>query len=62
MTLGDLLRKLREVGDQFNTHEIPLINEDWDDVDFQVEIVQDSETKKYYIKMIEIPNYEEEQK
>lgn len=58
MTLGDLLRKLREVGDQFNTYEIPLINGDWDDVDFQIEVAQDSETKQYYVKVIEIVKYE----
>ena len=27
MTLGDLLRKLREVGDQFNSYEIPLMKD-----------------------------------
>ena len=57
MTLGDLYRKIKEVGNQFNTYEIPLIDEHWDDVDFIVEAVQDSLTKEYYIKIIEIPNY-----
>ena len=60
MTLGDLYRKLREVGDQFNTYEIPLIDDDWNDIDVIVETVQDSFDKKYYIKIIEIPNYQEE--
>jgi hypothetical protein len=27
MTLGDLIRKARETGDQFNTYEVPLYNE-----------------------------------
>lgn len=58
MTLADLLRKLREVGDQFNSYAIPLINGDWDDVDFQIEVAQDSETKQYYVKVIEIVKYE----
>ena len=27
MTLGDLIRKARETGDQFNTYEVPLYDE-----------------------------------
>ncbi len=57
MTLGDLYRKLREVGDQFNSYEIPLIDDDWNDIDVIVEAVQDSFDKKYYVKIVDIPNY-----
>ena len=53
MTLADLIRKLREVGDQFTSYEIPLIDDDWNDIDIDVEIVQDTFDKKYYIKIIE---------
>ena len=62
MTLGDLYRKLREVGDQFNSYEIPLIDDDWNDIDVIVEAVQDSFDKKYYVKIVDIPNYQEEKK
>ena len=58
MTLGDLLRKLREVGDQFNTYEIPLVDDNWDDVEYKVDIVQDSQDKKYYVMINEIIHYE----
>lgn len=59
MTLGDLYRKIKEVGNQFNTYEIPLIDDDWHALDVIVEAVQDS-SGKYYIKIAEIPNYREE--
>ena len=41
MTLGDLLRKAREVGDQFNTYEIPLVDEKEEKVDFDLDTVKD---------------------
>jgi len=52
MTLGDLVRKLREVGDKFPTYEIPLVDVNWDDLDVTIEIVQDSYDGKYYVKVI----------
>ena len=61
MTLGDLYRKIKEVGNQFNTYEIPLIDDDWHALDVVVEALQDS-LGKYYIKIVEIPNYREERK
>ena len=41
MTLGDLLRKLREVGDQFTSYEIPLVDEKEEKVDFDLDIIKD---------------------
>lgn len=54
MTLGDLIRKLREVGDQFNTYEIPIMK-DGLHVKFDIE-AQGSNEEGYYI---EITNYQE---
>lgn len=39
MTLGDLIRKARDCGNQFNTYDIPLYGENGfaiEDVDFNV--------------------------
>ena len=41
MTLGDLLRKLRDEGNQFNTYEIPLVDEKEEKVDFDLDIIKD---------------------
>lgn len=41
MTLGDLIRKAREVGNQFNTYEIPLVDEKEEKVDFDLDIIKD---------------------
>lgn len=41
MTLGDLLRKAREVGNGFNTYEIPLVDEKEENVDFDLDIIKD---------------------
>ena len=41
MTLGILLRKLRDVGDKFNTYEIPLVDEKEEKVDFDLDIIKD---------------------
>ena len=41
MTLGDLLRKLNEVGNQFNTYEILLVDEKEEKVDFDLDIIKD---------------------
>lgn len=54
MTLGDLLRKAREVGDQFNTYEIPLMK-DGLYVKFDLE-AQGSNDEGWHI---EITNYRE---
>ena len=54
MTLGDLLRKLREVGDQFNSYEIPLMK-DGLYVKFDLE-AQGSNDEGWHI---EITNYRE---
>lgn len=54
MTLGDLIRKLREVGDQFNTFEIPIMK-DGLYVKFDIE-AQGSNEEGYHI---EITNYQE---
>jgi hypothetical protein len=45
MTLGDLLRKLREVGDQFNTYEVPLVDEKEGKVDFDLDTIKDADGK-----------------
>lgn len=50
MTLADLIRKAKEIGDQFNTHEIPLVDELWCDIEVDLEAVQDTDDK-YYIQM-----------
>ena len=50
MTLGDLLRKLREVGDQFNSYEVPLIDENWEEWELDVETIQNM-SGTYFIKM-----------
>lgn len=52
MTLGDLIRKAREVGDMFNTYDIPLFDEAYcevQDIEFTVE---DDDKDGYYIQMI----------
>ena len=54
MTLGDLLRKLREAGDQFNSYEIPLMK-DGLYVKFDLE-AQGSNNEGWHI---EITNYQE---
>lgn len=54
MTLGDLLRKLREVGNGFNTYEIPLMK-DGLYVKFDLE-AQGSNDDGWHI---EITNYRE---
>lgn len=38
MTLADLIRKAREIGDQFNSHEIPLMHGD-QEVSFDLKVV-----------------------
>ena len=50
MTLAELIRKSREVGDMFNTYEIPLVDEEWNNVSFDLEIVKD-DFGKYCIKV-----------
>jgi hypothetical protein len=54
MTLGDLLRKAREVGGAFNTYEIPLMK-DGLYVKFDLE-AQGSNDEGWHI---EITNYQE---
>ena len=54
MTLGDLLRKAREVGNGFNTYEIPLMK-DGLYVKFDLE-AQGSNDEGWHI---EITNYQE---
>jgi hypothetical protein len=54
MTLGDLLRKTREVGNGFNTYEIPLMK-DGLHVKFDLE-AQGSNKDGWHI---EITNYKE---
>ena len=47
MTLGDLVRKLREVGDQFNSYEVPLVDEKEEKVDFDLDTFKDADGKWY---------------
>ena len=54
MTLGDLIRKVREVGNGFNTYEIPLMK-DGLYVKFDIE-AQGSNDEGWHI---EITNYRE---
>lgn len=54
MTLGDLLRKAREVGGAFNTYEIPLMK-DGLHVKFDLEAQGSNED----VWHIEITNYQE---
>lgn len=53
MTLNDLLRKVQALAMQCSSGDIQLIDDDWNDIDLDLEIVQDSFDKKYYIKVIE---------
>ena len=41
MTLGELLRKGRDIGSGFNTYEIPLVDEKEEKVDFDLDIIKD---------------------
>ncbi len=50
MTLAELIRKAKEVGDQFNTYEIPLYDGSYDEI-FDVEFVADKDEDGYFIKM-----------
>ena len=54
MTLGNLIKKLREVGDQFTTYEIPIMK-DGLYVKFDLE-AQGSNEEGYHIEII---NYQE---
>lgn len=54
MTLGDLIRKAREVGNYFNTYEIPLMK-DGLNVDFDLE-AEGCNEEGWHIK---ITNYRE---
>lgn len=45
MTLGDLFRKLREVGNRFNTYEIPLVDEKEEKLDFDLDVIKDKDGK-----------------
>lgn len=54
MTLGNLIRKLREVGDQFTSYEIPIMK-DGLYVKFDLE-AQGSNEEGYHIEII---NYQE---
>ena len=47
MTLGDLVRKLREVGDQFNSYEVPLVDEKELKVDFDLDTIKDADGNWY---------------
>lgn len=59
MTLNDLLRKAQALAMQCSSGDIQLIDDDWNDIDLDLEIVQDSFDKEYYVKVIEITNYEQ---
>lgn len=51
MTLADLIRKAREIGDQFNTYAVPLYDEAYveiTDVKFEAEKDEDGE---WFIQM-----------
>ena len=51
MTLGDLIRKAKECGNQFNTYEVPLYGENGyiiKDIDFEIEQYDDG---SYYVNM-----------
>lgn len=52
MTLADLLRKAKEIGDQFNTYVVPLYDEAYvqiTNVEFEAEKDEDG---KWFIQMI----------
>ena len=53
MTLNNLLRKAQALAMQCSSGDIQLIDDDWDDIDLVLEIVQDSFTKEYHVKVIE---------
>lgn len=59
MTLNDLIRKAQTLAMRFSSGDIQLIDDDWNDIDLDLEIVQDSFDKEYYVKVIEITNYEQ---
>ena len=51
MTLGDLIKKARDIGNMFNTYQVPLVNELWVEFqDIQFEAKQDTDNK-WYIQM-----------
>ena len=51
MTLADLIRKAREVGDQFNTYEVPLFDEAYVEIqNISLESEKD-EDGKWFIQM-----------
>jgi len=54
MTLGDLLRKAREVGNQFNTYEIPIMKDG-----LYVKFDLEAQGSNYDGWHIEITNYRE---
>ena len=50
MTLGDLIRKANKVGNQFDTFDIPLYDEQYDEIqDIQFSIQEDEDG--YFIQM-----------
>ena len=58
MTLNDLIRKANEMARQMSSGDVKIITDDWDDLDIELELVQDSFDKQYYLKVIYIPKYE----
>lgn len=59
MTLNDLLRKVQALAMQSSSGDIELITDDWDGIDIDFEIAQDSFDGKYYVKVIETIHYEQ---
>lgn len=59
MTLNDLLRKAQALAMQCSSGDIELITDDWDGIDIDFEIAQDSFDGKYYVKVIETIHYEQ---
>jgi hypothetical protein len=51
MTLADLIRKARDVGDQFNTYEVPLFDEAYVEITNIVFEPEKDEDGKWFIQM-----------
>lgn len=50
MTLGDLIRKAREVGNQFNTWDVPLYDEDYCEIK-DVDLCVEKDEEGYFVRL-----------
>lgn len=50
MTLGDLIRKAREMGDQFSTYEVPLYDEEYEEIQ-NITFEPEKKAGKWFVQM-----------